>query len=259
MRSASTWAACSWCPTTARSPARSTARRGARPQPLLASATTRRWPRWTGPRPTPRTSPTTSAGFLAAVGVPEADRQRAHDALVDVLRTPVWCQPVPGSRQAVQALAARGSAPGGHVEQRRHRRGPPRPPRVGAGGGRARRARGGRHRLRAGRRRQARRARVPGDHRRASGSPPPGSCTSATARSTTSPAPPPSACRPCTWIRSTLCDGDHPHIRVAGRRAARAWRKCLGSARPMPGRVDAHVHLMRSRRPSRPRIYAPAC
>jgi putative hydrolase of the HAD superfamily len=47
-------------------------------------------------------------GFLAAVGVAEGDRARAHDALVDVLRTPVWCQPVPGSRAAVRALAAAG-------------------------------------------------------------------------------------------------------------------------------------------------------
>ena len=47
-------------------------------------------------------------GFLAAVGVSEADRERAHDALVDVLRTPVWCQPVPGSREAVRALADAG-------------------------------------------------------------------------------------------------------------------------------------------------------
>jgi FMN phosphatase YigB (HAD superfamily) len=47
-------------------------------------------------------------GFLTAVEVPDADRDRAHDALVDVLRTPVWCQPVPGSREAVRALAAAG-------------------------------------------------------------------------------------------------------------------------------------------------------
>jgi putative hydrolase of the HAD superfamily len=43
-------------------------------------------------------------GFLVAVDVPEVDRERAHDALVDVLRTPVWCQPVPGSREAVRVL-----------------------------------------------------------------------------------------------------------------------------------------------------------
>jgi len=48
------------------------------------------------------------AGFLAAVGVPAVDRARAHDALVDVLRTPVWCQPVTGSRAAVRALADAG-------------------------------------------------------------------------------------------------------------------------------------------------------
>jgi putative hydrolase of the HAD superfamily len=44
-------------------------------------------------------------GFLAAVAVPEGDRPRAHDALADVLRTPVWCQPVPGSRAGLRALA----------------------------------------------------------------------------------------------------------------------------------------------------------
>jgi len=48
------------------------------------------------------------AGFLAAVGVDDGDRPRAHDSLLDVLRTPVWCQPVPGSREAVRALAAAG-------------------------------------------------------------------------------------------------------------------------------------------------------
>jgi FMN phosphatase YigB (HAD superfamily) len=45
-------------------------------------------------------------GFLAAIGVPEPDRAPAHDALVDLLRTPVWCQPVPGSRDALRAMAA---------------------------------------------------------------------------------------------------------------------------------------------------------
>ena len=48
------------------------------------------------------------AGFLQAVGVPAADLDRAHDALVDVLRTPVWCQPVPGSRAALRAMADAG-------------------------------------------------------------------------------------------------------------------------------------------------------
>jgi len=48
------------------------------------------------------------AGFLTAVGVDDAERIRAHDALLDVLRTPVWCQPVPGSREAVRSLAAAG-------------------------------------------------------------------------------------------------------------------------------------------------------
>jgi FMN phosphatase YigB (HAD superfamily) len=48
------------------------------------------------------------AGFLAEVGVPEVDRERAHDALVDLLRTPVWCQPVPGSRAAIREMASAG-------------------------------------------------------------------------------------------------------------------------------------------------------
>src|SRR5688572_7579316 len=47
-------------------------------------------------------------GFLAAVAVPGSDRARAHAALLAVLRTPVWCQPVPGSRAAVRALAEAG-------------------------------------------------------------------------------------------------------------------------------------------------------
>jgi putative hydrolase of the HAD superfamily len=47
-------------------------------------------------------------GFVAAVAVPDADRRRAHDALADVLATPVWCQPVPGARQGVSQLAAAG-------------------------------------------------------------------------------------------------------------------------------------------------------
>jgi FMN phosphatase YigB (HAD superfamily) len=47
-------------------------------------------------------------GFLTAVGVPEADRPRAHACLEPVLSTPVWCQPVPGSRVGVAALAAAG-------------------------------------------------------------------------------------------------------------------------------------------------------
>jgi FMN phosphatase YigB (HAD superfamily) len=47
-------------------------------------------------------------GFVAAVGVPPADHARAHDELARRLATPLWCQPVPGSRQAVGALAAAG-------------------------------------------------------------------------------------------------------------------------------------------------------
>jgi putative hydrolase of the HAD superfamily len=47
-------------------------------------------------------------GFLAAVSVPVADRVRAHDALAEILSTPVWCQPVPGARSGLAALAAAG-------------------------------------------------------------------------------------------------------------------------------------------------------
>jgi FMN phosphatase YigB (HAD superfamily) len=47
-------------------------------------------------------------GFLAAVSVPDADRARAHDELAALLATPLWCQPVPGSRAGVAALAAAG-------------------------------------------------------------------------------------------------------------------------------------------------------
>lgn len=47
-------------------------------------------------------------GFLAAVSVPAADRGRAHNALAEVLATPVWCQPVPGSRRALAELAGAG-------------------------------------------------------------------------------------------------------------------------------------------------------
>ncbi len=47
-------------------------------------------------------------GFLDAVGVPAADLDAAHLGLLDLLRTPVWCQPVPGSRDAVRALADAG-------------------------------------------------------------------------------------------------------------------------------------------------------
>lgn len=47
-------------------------------------------------------------GFLAAVDVPPADQARAHALLDERLRTPVWCQPVPGSRAGLAALAAAG-------------------------------------------------------------------------------------------------------------------------------------------------------
>lgn len=47
-------------------------------------------------------------GFLGAVGVSADDRARAHEVLGEVLHTPIWCQPVPGSRGAVRALAKAG-------------------------------------------------------------------------------------------------------------------------------------------------------
>ncbi len=47
-------------------------------------------------------------GFVAAVGVPQADRVRAHDVLAEVLATPVWCQPVVGARAGVRALVDAG-------------------------------------------------------------------------------------------------------------------------------------------------------
>lgn len=48
------------------------------------------------------------AGFVAAVAVPVDARGRAHDVLADVLSTPVWRQPVAGSRAGVQALVDAG-------------------------------------------------------------------------------------------------------------------------------------------------------
>jgi FMN phosphatase YigB (HAD superfamily) len=47
-------------------------------------------------------------GFLDAVGVTDGDLRAAHAHLLALLRTPVWCQPVPGSREAVRALADAG-------------------------------------------------------------------------------------------------------------------------------------------------------
>lgn len=47
-------------------------------------------------------------GFVAAVGVAEGERAAAHAALTAVLATPVWCQPLAGSRAGVRALAADG-------------------------------------------------------------------------------------------------------------------------------------------------------
>jgi putative hydrolase of the HAD superfamily len=47
-------------------------------------------------------------GFLGAVSVAPERCADAHAALTQVLQTPVWCQPVPGSRAGVAALAAAG-------------------------------------------------------------------------------------------------------------------------------------------------------
>jgi FMN phosphatase YigB (HAD superfamily) len=47
-------------------------------------------------------------GFVAAVNVPEEDQARAHGLLDAVLRTPVWAQPVAGSRLGLQRLAEGG-------------------------------------------------------------------------------------------------------------------------------------------------------
>lgn len=47
-------------------------------------------------------------GFIHAVDVPEASQSAAHATLIETLVTPVWCQPVVGSREGVAALAASG-------------------------------------------------------------------------------------------------------------------------------------------------------
>jgi len=47
-------------------------------------------------------------GFVRAVDVPAELQRAAHDALLAVLATPVWCQPVAGSRAGVRALAEAG-------------------------------------------------------------------------------------------------------------------------------------------------------
>ncbi len=46
--------------------------------------------------------------FVGAVGIPEDQATAAHDALLEVLLTPVWRQPVAGSREGLAALAAGG-------------------------------------------------------------------------------------------------------------------------------------------------------
>lgn len=52
------------------------------------------------------------SGFLAAVDVPAADRDRAHAALDEVLVSPVWTQPLPGARAGLRAIADTGIAIG---------------------------------------------------------------------------------------------------------------------------------------------------
>jgi len=47
-------------------------------------------------------------GFLDAIGVSPPAQRLAHGELTAVLRTPVWCQPVPGARLGVAALASAG-------------------------------------------------------------------------------------------------------------------------------------------------------
>ena len=47
-------------------------------------------------------------GFLPAVDVPEPDQPAAHDQLSALLHTPIWCQPVPGSRVGLRVLADAG-------------------------------------------------------------------------------------------------------------------------------------------------------
>jgi putative hydrolase of the HAD superfamily len=47
-------------------------------------------------------------GFVGAVDIPEDRQEDAHEALDAVLKTPVWCQPVPGSRAGLRRLAEAG-------------------------------------------------------------------------------------------------------------------------------------------------------
>ncbi len=47
-------------------------------------------------------------GFLAAIDVPGPDRRAAHHALQERLHTPIWCQPVPGSRVGMAQLVEAG-------------------------------------------------------------------------------------------------------------------------------------------------------
>ena len=47
-------------------------------------------------------------GFLEAVGVAASQAEAAHELLLEVVTTPVWCQPVPGSRTGLRLLAEAG-------------------------------------------------------------------------------------------------------------------------------------------------------
>ena len=204
MRSASTSAACWWCPTTARS-AGALERLGValRPQPLRHRPL--RGHGGGGPRRLARrrTSPTTWPASS-----PRSACRRPTVSAPTTRWSTSSARPCGASRCRARGTRCgrwrtAGVRLGDHLEQRRHRRGPPRAPRVGAG---RRRARACRWRWSptpgvVGRR-QARRARVPGDHRRPRASRRPHPARRRQRRSTTSPAPPRSACRPCTWIRS---------------------------------------------------------
>ena len=113
MRSASTWAACWWSPTTVCSAAalddagiaHDRDRFGVGPLPGHGGD-------GPGRRPMPEDFTDYLRGFLAAVGVPDGrPGAGARPARLDVLRTPVWCQPVPGfARRAARPRTTRACA-----------------------------------------------------------------------------------------------------------------------------------------------------
>ena len=110
----------------------------ARPRAGSASATTWPWRPWTRPRPIRRTSPTTCGASSPPWPCPTRTGTGPTTLLDAVLRTPVWCQPVAGSRLGLRALADAGlrlavtSNSDGTVADHLA------PPRVGAGRRRAR-------------------------------------------------------------------------------------------------------------------------